>query len=162
MPRTPARRFLAPQARQGNGHGYVSQPHRPLPEASLHADTDVLREEAALVHTRTRMCDEPESPGPAIVDAITDLARTYDRLRYLADLEQRAGIRKQLTIEQRMADAQRRAKQRHADISGELHVIRQMLKRARDGGRKDPPAVHERLARIEARLDYRHDLADAA
>ena len=156
MARKPASRFLAPQGRAGNGHGYLNQPIRPLPEVADHPDL------VAKIANATHHCDEPEAPGPAIVDAITDLARTYDRIRYTAEIEAAQQSRRLLTIEQRMADAQRRAKRRHADISGEMHAIKAMLARARSGGRTDPPAAHERLERIEARLDYRHDLADAA
>lgn len=155
MPQNPSR-FIAPQARAGNGHGYLNQPLRPLPEVADPADL------VDKIASATHYCDEPEAIGPDIVDAQTELARTYDRLRYEAEVELSQQTRKLLTIEQRMADAQRRAKLRHADISGEMHVVKQMLKRARKGGREDPPAALERVERIEARLDYRPDLADAA
>lgn len=158
MPRTPARRFLAPNGRT------TTQPLRPLPDHGLATpgiDPDIARE-ADLVATHSKLCDEPEFPSKATVSAMADLAKTYDRLRYLSDVESAQQSRRLLTIEQRMADAVRRAKIRHADITGEMHVIRQMLDRARKGGRPDPPSAIERIERIEARLDYRPDLADAA
>jgi hypothetical protein len=152
----PARRFIAPQARSGNGHGFLSQPLRPLPEVADNPDL------VARIGGATHYCDEPEAVGPDIVDAQTELARTYDRLRYQAEVEQAQKDRRMLSIEQRMADAVRRAKLRHADVSGEMHVIKQMLERARKGGRAEPLAALERVERLEARLDYRPDLADAA
>lgn len=152
---TPSRRFIAPQARAGNGHGYLTQPQRPYPE---HSDPDELAREQERVATHTKHCDEPEAIGDAIVNAQTELARTYDRIRYTADIEHAHQIREQLSMEQRMADARRRAKLRHADISGEMHAITKMLEHAERGGRKTPPAAVTRLQRIEARLDYRWDL----
>jgi hypothetical protein len=163
MPRKPASRFIAPQARAGNGHGYLNQPMRPLPDAidPIHNPDDA--ELLETIASATRHCDEPEAIGPAIVDAITELARTYDRIRYSVEVETAQQARRLLTMEQRMADVQRRAKLRHADVSGEMHVIKAMLERARKGGRVDPSAATERIERIEARLDYRHDLErDAA
>lgn len=159
MPRKPASRFLAPQARAGNGRGYLSQPGRPLPDTPEHPDHPDL---VAKIAGATCHCDEPEAVGPAIVDAFTDLARTYDRIRHTAEIENLQQARRLLSMEQRMADVQRRAKRRHADVSGEMHAIKCMLERARKGGRDEPSAAFERIERIEARLDYRHDLADAA
>lgn len=155
----PARRFLAPQARSGNGHGYLTQPQRPYPE---HSDPTELARERERVAEHTRMCDEPEAPGPDIIDAQRDLARTYDRLRHHADVQQREEIRQHLTVEHRMAEAHRRAKQQRIDLSSELHACKQMLDRARKGGRTEPPALLRKLTEAEARLDHRPDLADAA
>jgi hypothetical protein len=43
------------------------------------------------------------------------------------------------------------------DMSGEFHAIGQMLKRAKDGGRKEPNAAIRRLERVEAKLDGEPD-----
>ena len=158
-PRSPARKFLAPAARQGDGRGYLNQPQRPIPE---HADAIKLAEDADLVAARAAMCDEPEAVGPAVVDAFTDLARTYDRIRHHADVERARADRETLPVDARIRDAKRRAKLRHADISGEMHAVEKIVERATRGGRPVPPAALDRLRRIEARLDYRHDLEDAA
>lgn len=152
----PARKFLAPQARQGDGHGYTNRPQRPLPEVP---DSPEL---VARIHDRTALCDEPEAPSGAWIEAQYDLARTYDRMRHLAQVEQAHRIRACLSLEARMTEAHRRAKLQRVDVSGELYVIRQMLERARRGGRGEPPAAVDRLSRVEATLDYRPDLEDAA
>lgn len=160
----PARKFIAPQARAGNGHGYLSQPPRPLPEVADQPDL------IAKIATATHYCDEPEAISPDIVNAQADLGRTYDRLRHDADVEQREHNRKALVeavgpliaAEHRMAEARRRAKLQHVDISHELHIMRRDLDRARAGGRDNPRQVIARLEKLEARLDHRPDLEDAA
>ena len=172
MPRTPARKFLAPQARAGNGHGYYSQPQRPLTEATGHADPHLLADEAERVREATRMCDEPESPSAAIVDAQADLARHYDKLRHAVDVQQREQIRQHLSMEHRMAEAQRRAKLQRIDVSREMRACQVMLERSRKGcqtrtdglntcacDRCNPPAAVRKLTFVEARLDHRPDLA---
>lgn len=148
--REPARKFLAPNGRIAG---------KPLRE--LHDGGDPP-EVVARIAEATSLCDEPEMPSKATVDAHAELARTYDRLRYCAELEQARKTRQMLSIEARMADVQRRAKLRGANVSGEMHVVKKMLDRARNGGRKDPPAAFERIERIEYRLDWRPDLEDVA
>lgn len=150
MPRQPARRFMAPGARSGNGHGYYTQPQRPLPHAG---DTPELATEAARVADRNRFCDEPEYPDRAIVDAYGELARTYDMVRRAQELEELQRARVLLTAEQRLRDAQHKAKRRHVNLTGEFHAVRSMLDQAKRGGRKDPPSAVRALERIEARLD---------
>lgn len=151
MPRPPSRRFLAHGA--GNGHGYRTQPQRDIPEVADDPET------IARIREATSIGDEPEAPGPAIVDAYTDLARTYDRARHAAEVEARQQTRRLLDAEKRLAEAKRQAKLRHIDVSREVHVVKNMLDRARKGGRAEPEAAIHRLERIEARLDHRPDLA---
>jgi hypothetical protein len=148
--REPTRKFLAPNGRIVN---------RPLRE--LHDGGDPP-EVVQRIAEATSLCDEPECPSKATVDAHADLAKTYDRLRYLADLSEAQKARQLLSIEARMADVQRRAKLRHADVSGEIHIVKKMLERARAGGRADPRAAMNRIELIEARLDWRPDLDEAA
>jgi hypothetical protein len=100
---------------------------------------------------------EPECVGPAIVDAYGELARSFDALRHAADVEAAQQSRRLLDAEQRVTAAQARAKQRHMDMSGEFHAIGQMLKRAKDGGRREPNAAIRRLERVEAKLDGEPD-----
>jgi hypothetical protein len=171
----PARRFLAPNAKAGNGHGYYSQPQRPLADSDGITDADQLADEAARVSERSRLCDEPEAPGPAIVDAQADLARHYDYLRHLADVEQREMARRHLSMEARMAEANRRARLQRIDVSREMRACQVMLERSRKGcqtrndgldtcvcDRCNPPAAVRKLASVEARLDHRPDLNRAA
>jgi hypothetical protein len=69
MARNPARRFLAPQARAGNGLGYLSQPQREYPIA---ADPPELVDRIA---GATDWRDEPEG---------------LDRLDYNLHIDERA------------------------------------------------------------------------
>lgn len=136
-----ARRFLAPQARSGNGLGYLSQPPRPLPEV---ADSPEVIER---IRSATSTCDEPESPSKAWVDAEVELAAERNRLRLLKQAETARGVRQTLSLESRMLDANRRAKLKHIDLTGEFHVMRKMLDRGNEA------TATERLERLEARLD---------
>ena len=148
--REPARRFLAPNGRT------VTQPLRDFPMVADEPEVvDRIREATSLFH-------EPEFPSKATVNAQADLGRTHDRLRHLAEVEQAHEIRETLSLEARMMDAQRRAKLQRVDVSHELHIMRQMLDRARKGGRADPPTALARIERVEAVLDYRPDLEEAA
>lgn len=162
--REPTRKFLAPNGR------IVNKPLRDLPAGSgtLQPSPEQL-EEAERVADATSLCDEPEFPSGAIIDAYRDLGRTFDRLRHAADVEQREQNRAALmeavgpaiALEHRMVDARRRARMQGVDVSRELHVMRKDLERARNGGR-EPTAVARRMASLEARLDHRPDLDQAA
>lgn len=141
------RRFLAPGGRSGNGHGYLSTPQRePQPGESP--------ETLARIAAATSILDEPESPGPAVIDAQADLAAHYNALRRAAEIEAAQANRQGVSIENRMADARRRAKMQHTNIAGELYVITKMIRRSqRAGHTSDPPAALRRLEALEARLD---------
>ena len=155
--REPTRRFIAPNGR------IVTQPLRDLPLVADEPEVrDRIREATSLFH-------EPECPSKATVDAIADLGRTHSRLRHAADVEQREQDRQALTgrlgavagMEARMLDVRRRAKLQRVDVSRELHVMRKDLERARGSGRQ-PDGVGRRLIALEARLDHRPDLEEAA
>lgn len=137
----PARRFLAPAARQGDGKGYLSQPERELPPVA--DPPDVIERVAGA----TAMCDEPEAPSAAWVDAEAELAAERNRLRLLKQAETARGIRQTLSIENRMLDAHRRARLKHVDVTSEFFVLRKMLERG------NTKAASERLEHLEARLD---------
>jgi hypothetical protein len=140
-------RFLAAGGRGGNGHGYLTQPGRRITKT---ADPDDVIE---LVASRTALVDEPECVGPAILDAYGEDARHYQSLRRLAEIQVAREARTQLPVEARLADARRRAKAQHIDVSGKLRVIDGLLKRAAAGGRREPPAELRMLAEVEAQLD---------
>lgn len=150
--RTPARRFLAAGARGGNGHGYLSQPQRQLGKT---ADPTEVVERIA---TATSLCDEPEAVGPAVIDAQADLARHYNQLRRAAEIQRARETRRDLTLQDRMADAQRRAKDQRIDVSRDLLTIRKMLARHT----VIPAAALTRMEAVEARLDGPIELADLA
>lgn len=136
-----ARRFLAPQARAGDGRGYLNQPDREYP---LAPDPPDVVERIAECRS---MCDEPEAPSAAWVDAEAELAVERNRLRLLhrAELAQQARVF--VSVENRMRDADRRAKLQHVDLTSEFFVMRKMLARGKDG------AALTRLTALEARLD---------
>lgn len=111
--------------------GYTEQPHKALP-------------------------DEPECVGPAILDGYAESARFYESLQHLRDVEAAQQSRKLLTAEQRLLDAQARAKRTQTDFSHEFHICRNMIDRAKRGGRKEPPAAVRVLEKVEAALDGTH------
>lgn len=149
--REPKPRFIAPQARQGDGAGYLNEPiRRNLPEG---LDEFELADHAARVKEATRPEDEPECIGPAIVDGYAELAEFQHSLRHQQAVEAARQTRPLLEAEDRIRDAERRAKQSHRNLSGEFHVMRQMLQRAQKGGRKAPAGLIGRLERMEATLD---------
>lgn len=137
----PARRFLAPGARVGQGLGYLSQPARPLPEVA--DEPEVIDR----IRSATSTCDEPEAPSGAWVDAQSELAAERNRLRVLLRAQTARQDRQSITIENRMRDAHRRAKLQHIDMTGEFHVQRKMIERGNQA------AALTRLERVEARLD---------
>jgi hypothetical protein len=145
-----ARKFIGPNGKM------AGKPFRDIPTV---ADPPEVIERIA---SCTSIFDEPEYPGKAILDAHTELAQHYDRLRYQLELEQAQQDRKLLSMEARMAEVQRRAKMRHVNFSRELFTARKMLERAQAGGRKEPQAAVRLVETLEYRLDYRPDLEEAA
>lgn len=90
---------------------------------------------------------ELEIPSGAWVDAQAELAAKYDRMRLIRQAEDAREIRRELTIEHRMMDAQRRAKLQRVDVTREFYVMRKMIARG-----NEQPAI-DRLERLEAALD---------
>jgi hypothetical protein len=143
------RRFLAPQARSGNGHGYYDRPQRPISQAIADDEATVER-----VASFTSLCDEPEAPSGDWVDAEAELAVERNRQRLLAQAgaarEARAGV----SIENRIKDAERRAKARRVNITRPLFIVRRQLAK---GKRAD---AEVKLEAVEALLDgVAHELA---
>jgi hypothetical protein len=136
------RRFLAPQARAGNGHGYYGRPQRPISQAIADDEATIER-----VASFTSLCDEPESPSRDWVDARAELAAEHNRQRLVAAHFAAREIRAGVSFENRIKDAQRRAKQRRMSVNGELHVIKQQMMRGKVA------AGLERLEALEALLD---------
>jgi hypothetical protein len=136
------RRFLAPQARAGNGHGYYDRPQRPISQAIADDEATVER-----VSSFTSLCDEPEAPSRDWVDAEAELAVERNRLRLLAQAQASREARQGVSMENRIKDVQRRAKQRRMSVNGELHVIKQQMMRGKVA------AGLERLEALEAALD---------
>jgi hypothetical protein len=145
-----ARRFLAPQARSGNGHGYYDRPQRPISQAIADDEATVER-----VASFTSLCDEPEAPSRDWVDAQAELAAEYNRQRLVAEHFAAREIRAGVSIENRIKDAQRRAKARRIQIYADLHAIRRQVVRG-----KIEDAIRM-LEGVEARLDGVSDVQAA-
>lgn len=127
--------FLAPMGRPGD---------------PVNQDRDRL---GYVTKPQLAMRHEPECVGPAIVNGYAELADFQHTLRHQAAVEAAREARPLLKAEDRLKDAQRRAKQAHRNLSGEFHILERMLARAARGGRKPPAAALRRLENIEADLD---------
>lgn len=152
-----ARKFIAPGARAGDGHGYMNRPLRSL-DNTLEPDSP---EVVDLIAGATRLTDEPE----ACSEDLADYARTaqfHQTLRHMQAVEQARELRPLLRAEDRIRDAQRRAKQsKRRDLSGEFLALRGMLDRYRRADQEPKPgsSLLNRLERVEAKLDGVNDLA---
>jgi hypothetical protein len=144
------RRFLAPGGRQLMGqHGYYSRPQRPISTAIPDDEATIER-----VASFTSLCDEPESPSRDWVDAESELAVERNRLRLLAAAAAAREARANVTIENRIKDAERRARGRRIHVNREVHVIRQQV------GRGKTASALVKLEALEALLDgVAHELA---
>ncbi|HTE62660.1 MAG TPA: hypothetical protein VK631_20045 [Solirubrobacteraceae bacterium] len=146
-PREMARQFLA-----SNGRTKGKPLREPHP---LGTDLEIVER----VGEAISLCDEPEMLSRAISGEYGKIANGargrggFTSLRHAAAVEQARESRKQLAMEKRMLDAQRRAKLQHVNVSGEMHVLKSMLDRAKTGGRHEPPAAIRKLEAIENRLD---------
>jgi hypothetical protein len=143
------RRFLAPGARVADGHGYYGRPQRPISTAIPDDEATIER-----VASFTSLCDEPESPSRDWVDAESELAVERNRLRLLAAAAAAREARANVTIENRIKDAERRARGRRIHVNREVHVIRQQV------GRGKTASALVKLEALEALLDgVAHELA---
>lgn len=150
--------FLAPAARAGDPtgedhtrRGYMTRPLRPL-ENKFQADPPEVVERIAAA---TRLCDEPEIIGAAIVNGYTELADFQHTLRHQQAVQAARVLRPQLDAEARIRDAERRAKQAHRakQLHAEFRVMRRMLDQANAGGRKTPASLITKIVRVEMELD---------
>lgn len=100
---------------------------------------------------------EPETPSDVWLDAEADRAFMLNEQARLADIAQAQAARPTLTVEQRMKDAQRRAKMQHVDCRAEFTALRRMLDAAKtesDRRRtRTEAAAERRLERVESQLD---------
>jgi hypothetical protein len=130
-------RFLMPGGGQGPERlGYSHEPLR-----RLQPDTDETKDRIAAA---TDLRDEPEAVSDAIADYNSELAREHDRLRRLHEIELAQVIRQNLSLEHRIADCQRRAKDQRVDITGDLYMVGRM---------NSEQSQTARVERLEARLD---------
>jgi predicted ATPase with chaperone activity len=143
------RRFLVPNARRGNGLGYDNRPQRILNGTLAHVDEPAAIEKIA---SCTAMCDEPECISEGIV-SYTETAMKAATLRHAAEVQDAREARKTMTVEQRIASARGRAKQRRIDVSHNLHLVEKALIRAVRGGRQPNDSTLRRLEAVEAQLD---------
>jgi hypothetical protein len=156
--------FLAPQARQGDGSGYLNQPLRQVPsrtEANPLAYDRELIDQAERVGAATTMADEPECCSEDLAD-YAKTATFWKSQRHAAEVLAMREIRPLLRAEDRLRDAERRAKQaRRRDLKGEFVALRGMLARFQRGGVEPPPgsSILNRLERVEVKLDGIDDLA---
>jgi hypothetical protein len=133
-------RFLMPGGGQGPERlGYSHEPLR-----RLQPDTAETKDRIAAA---TDLRDEPEAPSQAWVDAEAELAAQRDLERRRHEVALAQVIRQNLSLEHRIADCQRRAKDQHRNISMALHLIDKQRIRGRD----DNALV--RVAALEAVLD---------
>jgi hypothetical protein len=96
---------------------------------------------------------EPECIGPAILNGYTESAHFHESLRHQQAVEAARVSRPLLAAEDRLLDAERRAKHAHRDMTSEFRVLRQMLTKAQRGGRQAPASALTKLEKIEADLD---------
>jgi hypothetical protein len=150
------KRFLAPQGRSGDGHGYLTQPQRPYPE---HADADELYREAERVAAASAMCDEPEALSLEEWSAhIDERAKEFAKQQQKFEDAQREQARRLLTFEERLdvvTAAARQARHR-VDITRDLALLRHM---AQSG--KGVRHLERRLFLIERKVFSKPD-AEAA
>jgi hypothetical protein len=133
-------RFLMPGGGQGPERlGYSHEPLR-----RLQPDTDETKDRIAAA---TDLRDEPEAPSPAWVDAEAELAQQRDLERRRHEVALAQVIRQNLSLEHRIADCQRRAKDQHVDITSALFFIGKQRSRGRDDN------AQVRILALEARLD---------
>lgn len=146
--------FLAPKAAAGNGLGYRNEPLRHDLPTGL--DEFELADHATRVHEATRPEDEPECVGPAILDSYVESNAFRYSQQHAADVLAMRQIRPLLLAEDRLRDAERRAKQsRRRDLKGEFLALRGMLERYRRADQEPKPdsTLLCRLEGVEARLD---------
>jgi hypothetical protein len=142
-----ARTRKAPPRFLAFGIRYAQSPLRELP---IIADEPDVRDRIA---GATSLRDEPECVGPAILDPYGEDARKHQQLRHLKAVQEAQARRPQLDPTIRVADIERRAKDRHADLTKDTRLIRMWLDTARNGGRKPPQKALDRIVRLENQLD---------
>jgi hypothetical protein len=146
-PRQPAGTFLSPT-------GLRNTPMRRL---DTHPDApydEQRRIEQERVREASSIRDEPEViTDKAILRDWEQVARLHQSQQHALDVANMQTIRPTLPPEKRLEDIQRRAKHAHVNLSSEVRVMDDQIRRARTGNRNPPGRVLRRLETIEALLD---------
>jgi hypothetical protein len=145
--RTRARQFIAPNARAGNGHGYLTQPQRQMP---IVADPP---EVVARIAEATSTTDEPECISEAILDAYGKDARSFSERRHRKEVLSARERRKDLPVKHRIADVERRAKQQHVNLRGDLFNAKKTLGKLELSGRPASASLVALVEKMEEILD---------
>jgi hypothetical protein len=133
-------RFLMPGGGQGPERlGYSHEPLR-----RLQPDTPETKDRIAAC---TDLRDEPESISGAWINANTELAARRDRERYMQVVQLARIARNNLSLEHRIQDCRRRAKEQRVDITSALFVI------SKQQARGNETAATIKVLSLEARLD---------
>lgn len=118
-----SRRFLAPKARAGNGHGYLSQPLRPLTSTSIPDEPHIVER----IASATNLADEPETLTRDEWDIHIDKrAKAAEEQRRKFESAARDRERRLLTFEQRLVTAQTEARKRCIDVTSEVRLLKHM------------------------------------
>jgi DNA repair exonuclease SbcCD ATPase subunit len=140
--RPPARRFLAPQARSGNGLGYLSQPAREFPIA---ADPPEVVERVA---AQTDWRDEPEGLDRLDYELhIDERAIQHAEQQRKFETAQREQARRLMDFEQRLVTAHKEAQRRCIDVASEVRLLRHM-----QSAGKQVRHLEQRLGVIERKV----------
>jgi hypothetical protein len=101
--------------------------------------------------------NEPECVGPAILESYATASLLAHSQRHIMEVSHmRENVRPLLRAEDRIRDAERRARQaRRRDLKGEFQALRGMLARYQKTNDEPKPdsSLIGRLERVEARLD---------
>lgn len=140
----PARRFLAPGARAGDGHGYLNKPQTRL-DATQEADPP---EVVALIASATRTQDEPEGlDAEEWTQHIDKRAKELEEQRRKFESASRDRERRLLTFEDRLVTAHAEARKRCIDVSSEIRLLRHM-----QSAGKEVRHLERRLGAVERKV----------
>lgn len=139
-PRQPPGRFLGPS-------GLRSRPLRRYPQVK---DEQYILDR---IKEARDPADEPECIGPAILDSYAESNAFRFTQEHQAAVLAAQQLRPLLAAEDRILDIRRRAKHARVDLTHEVDIMNKDLKRAREGNRKPPKRVEDRLVGLEALLD---------
>lgn len=137
-----ARRFLAPQARAGNGHGYTSTPEREYPQAPDPPDI------VARIGEARAMCDEPEALDAQDHRLHID-ERAKEQAEQLRKFEsaRRDQARRLMNFETRLVTAQTEARRKCIDVSSEVRLLKHMQQSG-----KQVRHLEQRLGAVERKV----------
>jgi hypothetical protein len=99
--------------------------------------------------------DEPECVDSDAIAEFADVARRETALRRAVEIDQLREVRQHLSVDQRIRDAQFRAKRQRIDITSDLFFLRKTMDRGRDDN------TLKRLLALEDRVDQAQHITDA-